>query len=290
MLRLRELAAAAGIGIAAMGVFASLPTLAHLHLSYRPDIASQDIRLASTQANAALHIAMEGTLPSPSPATPPPVAPDPAIMQASDAAQQLREKIPATLNPYFDVYLYVSKAGEGSLAQHLFVFHKDASGALVFEQSFPVSTGREMHERYFTDTPEGLFELDPERFEIMHYSHTWHGAAMPWAMFLNATIHGRQTGVALHSATVHTAELGHRASGGCVRLPSEKAQELFERFRAEERGLVPVFAFDHRHNRTNGDGATLRDAQGRPILTPGFRVLVYIEDYPGGPALVAVVA
>jgi hypothetical protein len=29
---------------------------------------------------------------------------------------------------------------------------------------------------------------------------------------------------------------------------------------------------------------------GRPILTPGFRVLVFIEDYPGGPALVAVVA
>lgn len=292
MLRLRELAGAAAVGIVAMAAVANLPILAHVRVTYRPDFAERDIRLASTQANAALRVVMDGTLPQ-SPALPPAPAPipDPAVVQQSDAADRLREKVPNALYPYFDVYLYVSKAAAGSLAQHMYVFHRDASGALVFEQSFPVSTGRELHERYFTDTPDGLFELDPDRFETMHYSHTWHGAAMPWAMFLNATIHGRQTGVALHSSgEAHAALLGRRASGGCVRLPPQKAHELFERFRAEERGMVPIFAFDARHRRTSGDGVLLRDGMGRPILTPGFRVLVFIEDYPGGPALVAVVA
>jgi L,D-transpeptidase catalytic domain len=172
----------------------------------------------------------------------------------------------------------------------MFVFHKDANNALVFEQTFPVSTGRERHERYFTSTPEGLFKLDPDRFERMHYSHAWHGAPMPWAMFLEAVIHGRQTGVALHSAAGHEADLGRRASGGCVRLPPDKAAELFQRFSTEEHGMVPVFAYDPVHSRTNGDGLVVRDMNGNPVLTPGYRVLVYIEDYPGGPALVAVVA
>ena len=108
--------------------------------------------------------------------------------------------------------------------------------------------------------------------------------------FLNATIKGRQTGVALHSASSHVAELGSRASGGCVRLPPEKAAELFERFRASEQGMVPVFAYDAAHRRTSGDGVILHDTSGRPVLTPGYRVLLFIEDYPGGPALVAVVA
>jgi hypothetical protein len=34
----------------------------------------------------------------------------------------------------------------------------------------------------------------------------------------------------------------------------------------------------------------LRDAYGKPLLVPGYKVLVFIEDYGGGaPALVAVI-
>lgn len=291
MLRLRELAGAAGVGIVAMAVVTALPTLQSIHIAFRPEIDGNTLRLASDEANAALHFAMGGT-PAPAPQKQPqPVAvPDPAQAQQANAADRLRYKVPAELYPYFDVYLYVSKAASGSLAQHLYMFHKDATNNLVFEQSFAVSTGRERHEKYFTSTPAGLFELDPNRFERVHYSHTWNGAAMPFAMFLNATIKGRQTGVALHSATTHVAELGSRASGGCVRLPPEKAAELFERFRASEQGMVPVFAYDAPHRRTSGDGVILHDTSGRPVLTPGYRVLLFIEDYPGGPALVAVVA
>ena len=291
MLRLRELAAAAATCIAAMGIAMAAPFVANVHVAFHPDIALRRVQMASAEANSALHVVMDSTLPAAPQKQPQPIAiPDPAAAQQAAAADRLRGKIPPDLLGYFDVYLYVSKAAAGSLAQHLYVFHKDADNSLVFEQSFPVSTGRELHERYFTSTPVGLFELDPNRFERMHYSRTWGGAAMPHAMFLNAEIHGRQTGVALHSASVHVAELGHRASGGCVRLPPEKAAELFDRFQAQERGMVPIFAFDRAHNRTSGDGVVLRDGQGRPVLTPGFKVLVFIEDYDGGPALVAVVA
>ena len=292
MLRLRDLAGAAAACIAVMAVVTAAPFLSSVHVAFRPDVALRHVQIASAEANSALRVVLDGgTLPAAPQKQPQPVVvPNPASAEQADAANRLRGKIPPELYAYFDVYLYVSKAASGALAQHLYVFHKDASDALVFEQSFPVSTGRELHERYFTSTPVGLFELDPNRFERIHYSHTWHGAAMPNAMFLDAVIHGRQTGVALHSASVHTAELGHRASGGCVRLPPDKAAELFDRFQAEERGMVPIFAFDAARNRTSGDGAVLRDRDGHPILTPGFKVLVFIEDYDGAPALVAIVA
>ena len=280
MLRLRDLAGALMLGMTALAV---LPSLQAIHVAFRPAIVGEKIRLASNQADFALRYAFGGQSTAPQP------VPDPALALQADAMSRLRAKIPAELYSYFDVYLYVSKAEAGSLAQHLYMFHKDQTGNLVFEQSFAVSTGRERHERYFTSTPTGLFELDPNRFEVSHYSRTWH-AQMPWAMFLNADIHGRQTGVALHSAGVHVADLGNRASGGCVRLPPDKAAELFQRFQASERGMVPVFAYDRANNRTSGDGALLRGPDGQPYLVPGYRVLVFIEDYPGGPALVAVVA
>ncbi len=289
MLRLRELASAAALAMAVMAAAVTVPVLSHVQVSFRPEIAVRAIRLASNQASEALHFAAGGAAPATAP-PPPVVVPDPLVAQAADAADRLQRKIPADLYPYFDVFLYVSKSAAGSLAQHMFVFHKDADRNLVFEQTFPVSTGRERQERYFTTTPEGLFQLDPDRFERVHYSHTWHGAAMPWAMFLDAVIRGRQTGVALHSAASHTADLGSRASGGCVRLPPEKAAELFDRFQQQEHGMVPLFAFDPAHNRTSGDGAVVRDGHGNPVLVSGYRVLVFIEDYPGGPALVAVIA
>lgn len=280
MLRLRELAGAAALCVLAMGAVTSAPILSTVRVTFHPDRVASALRIASTATD--LHFAGDGTT------TPQPAAPPPATL-ATDAASRLQAKVPTELYPYFDVFLYVSKAAEGSLAQHMFVFHKDAANNLVFEQSFPVSTGRERHEKYFTDTPYGLFELDPDRFERMHYSRAWGGARMPYAMFLNATIHGRQTGVALHSAGGHAYLLGQRASGGCVRLPPEKAAELFQRFQSEERGLVPVFAYDASLHRTDPDGAVVHGADGKPLLTDGYRVLLYIEDYPGGPALVAVV-
>ncbi len=241
---------------------------------------ARSVRLASNDHD--IRLAVTGQTPLATPMVPI----DPGVANAGQAFDRLRVKVSDNLYPYFDVFLYVSKAAGGPLAQRMYIFHKDASGGLVFEQTFLVSTGRERHEKYFTSTPTGLFELDPNRFERSHYSRTWH-ASMPWAMFFDATIKGRQTGVALHSAGVHVADLGSRASGGCVRLPPEKAAELFDRFQREERGYVPRFAFDASANRTSAIGLLQRDSAGRPLMQSGYKVLVVIEDYPGGPALVA---
>jgi hypothetical protein len=221
---------------------------------------------------------------------PPPYDAGELARQSGAVAQRLRDQIPSVLFPYFDEFIYVSKAGAGAWAQHLYAFHKSADGELVYEQAFPVSTGREQQEKYFTGTPTGMFELDSDRFDRVHFSHRWHGAAMPWAMFLNYTIHGHATGIAMHSAEQHGLELGHRASGGCIRLPREKAEELFDRFQAEERGLVPVFAFDDSRATTFTDGSVLRDAAGNVELQQGYKVLLFIENYPGGPAVVAVLS
>lgn len=244
------------------------------------------IRLASNGSNNTLALGGDET----APVVPRiPFAPiDPQRLNVEAALDRLHQNVPDNLYPYFDVFLYVSKAAQGSLAQHMYIFHKEASGDVAFEQSFAVSTGRERYERYFTSTPVGMFELDPNRFERNHYSRTWH-AQMPWAMFLNATIHGRQTGIALHSAGEHVAALGNRASGGCVRLPPEKAAELFERFQKEERGNVPLFAYDPQERRTNKFGQLARDANGQPVLQYGYKVLLIIEDYNGGPPTVAAI-
>lgn len=283
MYGLRELAGLAG---AAMLAMTGLMHAGQIRTALEP--AAATVRLASTQANDALRLAMGGQGGAIKSA---PVAePDPQLALVSDAAARLRGKIPSGLYGYFDVFLYVSKSAEGSLAQHMYVFHKDAADNLVYEENFPVSTGRERHEKYFTSTPVGLFKLDPDRFERIHYSRTWNKAAMPYAMFLDATIRGRRTGVALHSSgNRHAALLGSRASGGCVRLPPEKAAELFHRFQNEEQGMVPVFAYDAARRRTS-DGVIARDANGDPVMQQGYRVLLFIEDYPGGPAFVAVVA
>jgi lipoprotein-anchoring transpeptidase ErfK/SrfK len=306
---LRQLALVTTIAMAGM---AAAVTAESQHLEtpagLLPDIsakASPKIVLASVRVIA---LASQPLLPPPMPAqvTAPPagIAPrpqaipappptprptDPSITkdQGNAVAQRVRDIVPAELIPYFDVYLYVSKSAQGAWAQHLYVFDKSAGGDFVFEQAFPVSTGRELHEKYFTSTPTGVFELDPDRFDRVHFSHRWGGAAMPWAMFLDYTIHGNPTGIALHSAAGHAFELGHRASGGCVRLPPEKAEELFRRFQAYEHGLVPVFAFDDERGTTLTNGSILRDPDGSIAMRDGYKVLLIIEDYPGGPAYVA---
>ena len=80
------------------------------------------------------------------------------------------------------------------------------------------------------------------------------------------------------------ADIGHRASGGCVRLPLEKANQLFHRFLATEKGQVPVFTFDQARGTTNTAGAVARDAAGNILLADGVRVLVLIDDAGGDPA------
>jgi hypothetical protein len=199
-------------------------------------------------------------------------------------AARVSAKVPAELAPYFDTFIYVSKAEHGPRAQHLYLFKKADDGSLTLDQDFPVSTGRERSEQYFTATPTGLFELDVHRFIPNAHSAKWNDASMPWAMFLNYSYRTQMSGVALHAAVGRheLADIGHRASGGCVRLPLAKANLFFHRFLAEERGQVPVFTFDGARGTTNTAGQVVRDAVGNVVLADGVRVLVVIDNYGGG--------
>ncbi|HEY5336823.1 MAG TPA: L,D-transpeptidase [Rhizomicrobium sp.] len=307
MMRLGEFAAVAALAMAAMGAaigfqdYQSNPALQAQAQNLIPDFARSAV-VEPALPQKTIRIATTATfvpLPPPAPAEPdaasgtqaPPPKPipqiDPATLQADAVAQRVKDSVPAELFAYFHTYLYVSKAADGSWAQHMFVFHRADNGRLVFEETFPVSTGRERSEKYFTTTPTGIFELDPNRFDAHHRSRRWGGAPMPWAMFLNYTTHGHLAGIALHSGIGHVAFLGQRASGGCVRMPPEKAELYFKRFQAEEHGQVPVFGFDALGNHTDTDGHVVRDMTGNPVLTEGYRVLLIIQNYPGGPAMVA---
>jgi len=267
MLRLRELAIVASFAMLAMTAAIGVQ---RQHLAALP----------GTSPLSSISAAVDPTLPhllhvaETAPAQP-----------GNDVADHVRAVVPSALFGYFDLYLYVSKAAAGPWAQHMYVFRRTGGDGLQFEQSFPVSTGREMQEKYFTSTPAGLFELDPGRFDRVHFSHRWHNAPMPWAMFLDYTIRSRPTGIALHSATGHLAELGHRASGGCVRMPPEKAEELFERIQSAESGLVPVFAMNG--TTTDKTGRIALDADGAPMVVQGYKVLLIIEDEPGAPVVMA---
>ena len=118
-------------------------------------------------------------------------------------------------------------------------------------------------------------------------SHLHSGAAKLAGVkaFLNYAYRTGMTGVALHAAigAHELRDMGHRASGGCVRLPLEKADALFHRFQAEERGQVPVFIFDEARGTTNVDGTVAGAGAGRIYVVDGVRVLVIIEDYSGNP-------
>jgi lipoprotein-anchoring transpeptidase ErfK/SrfK len=313
MLRVRELAFVTVAGMAAMTAASFWPAIkAQAPTAAAATVAPKKAEWVKVQVRIPLTLkTLEGVTPTPVAAKPNPKAPDlkadeddkqsapvePPIAteaeldaQADQVGERLRARVPPAALRYFDVLLYVSKAGNGPWAQHMFIFHRGDDGSLVYEKNIPVSTGRERHEKYFTSTPAGIFELDPARFEPMHYSHTWHNAPMAWAMFLNYTLHNRQVGIALHSAGPHVADLGHRASGGCVRLPPDKASELYHRFQAEERGMVPVWAFDSAAGTTSTMAEMVRGPSGQPLMTEGYKVLLVIEDYPGGPALVAVLS
>src|SRR5579885_605032 len=288
LLRIRELAGVASVAFVAMAVAMAIQS-AHISFAMLGRPTPEPVRLASNDPAALPVKDVQSERPAATKVQPPPRPEASPPFQASpdEVALRVRESVPAQLYPYFDVFLYVSKAVAGPWAQHMFIFHKGNDGGLVFEKAIPVSTGRERREKYFTDTPEGLFELDPNRFDRVHFSHVWDGAAMPWAMFLNYTVHGHAAGIALHAWAGHEVPLGQRASGGCVRLPPDQAEYLFKRFQAEEGGMVPVFAVDPAGPTTRKDGAILTDGTGQPELYWGYRVLVIIQDYPGAPALVA---
>lgn len=215
-----------------------------------------------------------------------PIAPLPDRSEVVRVEERLKDNLNQELYDDFKLFLYVSKAANGPWAQQMYVFRKRADGDLAFVYDWPVSTGREREEydpagtAMTTHTPAGYYELDPERFFVHHTSSEWH-QPMPYAMFFNWIHNGSPTGLAIHSATgSYLAQLGHRASAGCIHLSPGAARTLFNLIRSQYRGAMPRFVIDGDGTMSN-DGLVLRDADGRPEFARGYKVLVFIENYGG---------
>lgn len=198
---------------------------------------------------------------------------------------RILSRIPEDIQPYFDLLLYVSRATEGPYSQRLYVYERspDGLGFRPYAQ-WLVSTGREQEEKYWTGTPDGMFKLDPNRMQEMRVSYQW-GTPMPWTMFWDAEFNGKLTGYAIHGAgdDKDIQQLGQRASAGCVRLHPEQAADLFRKVRRETWGKVPVFPYDRFTDSTALDGRAKRRADGSIMLTRGYRTLLVIENFSGGP-------
>ncbi len=241
-------------------------------------------------APPAMELAQQETetslMPAPDASPPPPG-------QVARVLAHLKVSLTKELYENFSLFLYVSKAEHGPWSQRMFVFAKQDSGDLSLKYSFPVSTGREVAmlgpsgRMYHTNTPQGYFQLDPERIYRRYTSHEW-GHPMPYAMFFNWEHDGLQTGVAIHSAVdSDIALLGNRASAGCVRLHPQNAQLLFDLIKKNYRGQTPLFAYD-RHTATLGkDGLLMHDKAGNLEYAEGYKVLVLIENNGGDDVVAA---
>lgn len=206
---------------------------------------------------------------------------------SSALTARLQQTLTPELAKNFDLFLYVSKAARGPIAQHMYVFRRRMNGAFDLLHDWPVSTGRERVERNalgiqrFTATPPGYYELDPQRVFADYHSVSW-DEPMPHAMFFDAWHNGARVGLAIHAADDAGIEaLGGRASAGCVRLSPEHARVLFQLVNAQYRGRVPRMAYDSATRSTRRDGALMRDEQGGLQFREGYRVLVVIEDFGG---------
>jgi hypothetical protein len=211
--------------------------------------------------------------------------------ELANVALHVRNSLTGDLYDNFQLFLYVSKAGSGRWAQHMFVLAKKPDGALVVLQDWPVSTGRELNETNAAGTmlpsftPEGYYQFDPARMYASHRSVQW-GEEMPYAMFFNWTRNGRATGLAIHAATDNEVSLlGTRASAGCVRLSPQAAEDLFTLVQAQYRGSAPVFEAYARNGATGNDGGLHFNADGSFQLADGYKVLVFIEDFNGEPSV-----
>lgn len=220
-------------------------------------------------------------------------------MDLNPVEARLRAKVPAELIGYFDLFLYVSKAttDKGDWAQRMFVLAKDKTQPQTFAliHHWSVSTGREepmtapSGRTLGTNTPQGIFKLDRDRFYEDYNSREWQ-APMPYAMFFDWQVDGRTSGLAIHGTDEEGQKsLGQRASHGCIRLAPDNARVLFELIQNNYRGRVPEFRVDADSGTMSTTGALARDEDGKVRMTSGYKVLVFIEDY-GGPSVDTVAA
>jgi hypothetical protein len=173
----------------------------------------------------------------------------------------------------FHYVIVVNKANEGSEAQTINVYEY---GQKIITSK--VSTGRDQFERKgehnskrdsWTVTPTGFYT--PSFLSKDHRSSAYGGifskitggTKMPFAVFFNGDI-------ALHQAPKGTeGDLGEKASGGCIRLSKEVAEEIFNRINEVKSARLPDFKVD---------GTIALDANGKYGYkkNTGFSALIVV--------------
>lgn len=189
--------------------------------------------------------------------------------------------------PYLKSFRYiivVNKSNVGPTKQTVTVYE---DGNLI--KVAKTSTGREIWEAprtteeehrpgkgYWSNTPTGYFTA--KWLSRDHKSSSWK-TSMPWAVFFDL-----DNGIALHEVPPPAkGQLGQRASGGCVRLLSQVAQELFERIEKTKGSNIAQI---------NQDGSPVLDKKTGEVVystkthmydkvyEPAYGALIIVQDSP----------
>jgi len=234
-----------------------------------------------------VEIAQPETEVAPPPLEPAPDASPPSAAEIDRVLSHLKVSLTRELYDNFNLFLYVSKAERGPWHQRMFVFQKQASGDLSLLYTWPVSTGREVlapgpeGNLLHTDTPQGYFQIDPDRVFRRYRSSEW-DHDMPHAMFFSWEHDGIQTGIAIHGAVGDDiASLGTRSSAGCIRIHPQNATLLFNLIKKNYRGLTPLFAYDKRTATMSSNGLLMHDKAGNLEYAEGYKVLILVENTGG---------
>ena len=106
---------------------------------------------------------------------------------------------------------------------------------------------------------------------------------MPFAMFFNWKPDGHDTGLAIHAASGDdVAQLGSRASAGCVRLAPDNAETLFGLVRSLGEAPTPILAYRPTADELSSEGLMMHEPDGTLQMQDNYPVLVLIDDYHGG--------
>ena len=151
----------------------------------------------------------------------------------------------------FDLFLYVSKADSGPLAQRMYVFQKTADGALKLLYDWAASTGREQRR----DQPARRAAPSPPRRRAITNSIPSACIATiipatgtrtcPMRMFFNWERRAcRRAWPSMPPpATTSPSWAAAPAPAACI-CRRENAALLYDLIRADYRGPVPRFAYD----------------------------------------------
>ena len=181
--------------------------------------------------------------------------------RAAFAALRLKAGLNQDMLNNFDLFLYVSKAKRGPLAQRLYVFRRKAAKTWRWSMTGPHppgANGRKLSprgRRAFTATPPGYYQIDPQRMYRSYHSSI---GISPCPMPCSSTGSARGGRPALPFMPPAARSLEKLGQPRQRRLRASVARECRDTLQSYPRGLsgtVPRFAYNPENRTTSNDGA-----------------------------------